>query len=113
MCFFAHRKNTMFTVVTSSNTSCPGCEKVVQDDIYPCLWSVYLYVCVCTYTGLRESAYGPLFVCVSLLCTHQMGVEVSPSGLFNRHQLSFLLQEMNAADYYPRIHKFFMGKLKL
>lgn len=48
-------------------------------------------------------------LCVRLLYPE----EVNPSGLFNRHQLPILLQEMDAADYYQRIHKFFMGKLKL
>lgn len=52
-------------------------------------------------------------VCVSLCCSHLTGVEVSPSGLFNRHQLSFVLQEMDAADYYPRIHKYFMGEAEV
>lgn len=51
-------------------------------------------------------------VCASLLCIRPIELEVSPFGLLNRHQLSFVLQEIDAADCYPRIHKFFMGKLK-
>lgn len=71
-----------------------------------------IFLCVCAHIQ-TVSAEMSVSVCVSLRCTHHMEVEVSPSGLFNRHQLSFLLQEMDAADYYPRIYKFFMGKLKL
>lgn len=74
---------------------------------------VCIFMCVCAHTEYTVSAYLAVSVCVSLLCTNLIGVEVSPFGLFNRHQLSFVLQEMDAADYYPRIHKFFMGKLKL
>lgn len=40
-------------------------------------------------------------------------IEVTPSGLFNRHHLSFVLQEMDAADDYPRFHKYFMGKAEV
>lgn len=79
-----------------------------------CLWNTYLYLCVrvCTLNIQYLHTCLCLYVC-PLLCTHAIGVEVIPFGLFNRHQLSFVLQEMDAADYYPRIHKFFMCKLKL
>lgn len=78
-----------------------------------CLWNICtLYACVCVHI-LNVQCLMPVSVCVSLLCAHPTGVEVSPFGLFSRHQLSFVLQEMDAADYYPRLHKFFMGNLKL
>lgn len=74
--------------------------------------NLYLCVRVCTLNIQDLHTCLFLYVC-PLLCTHAIGVEVIPFGLFNRHQLSFVLQEMDAADYYPRIHKFFMCKLKL
>lgn len=65
---------------------------------------VFVHLCMRVHI-LSLTAYMPVPACVSLLCTHPIGVEVSPFGLFNRHQLSFVLQEMDAVDFYPRIHK--------
>lgn len=61
--------------------------------------------------------------CTSSICVHRFLVCLCVSRVYPewrsfplgclRHQLAFLLQEMDAADYYQKIHKFFMGKLKL
>lgn len=73
--------------------------------------SVSLYVYTeCEYVHILFIQYLLTSLCV---CVCLLSVEASPSGLFNIHQLSFLLQEMDAADYYQKVHKFFMGKLKL
>lgn len=81
------------------------------------MFAFEIRICICVYVCAHwtYSICIPACVCMCapLLCTHAIGVEVIPFGLFNRHQLSFVLQEMDAADYYPRIHKFFMCKLKL
>lgn len=73
--------------------------------------SLYVYTeCESVHILFIQYLLTSLCVCV---CVCLLSVEASPSGLFNRHQLSFLLQEMDAADYYQKVHKFFMGKLKL
>lgn len=109
---FVAQTAAVFTVVCISNTRCP------LEYFYLLCVNMFVNFHVMMYSrycilNMQHPRYMRACGHVWLFCTHWMGVEVSPFGLFNRHQSSLLLQEMDAVDYYLRIHKFFMGKLKL
>lgn len=61
MCFFAHWRNVIFTVVTISNTSHPGYEKVI---------SIFAFgVCICIHTA-------SVCVCVTVwVCMHILNIQ--------------------------------------